>query len=110
MGAYSWLMVMMGMVMKVVMMVSVMVILVPEALRQVGWLRQRQRKASTDSEHSIGQSFHKLRVIHPKKLPVENSTTHEYAPTWLMPRLVELQRPGTGRYEAGGVWHVAGSR
>jgi len=35
------LMVMMAMVMMVMVMVSVMVNIVPEALRQVGWLRQR---------------------------------------------------------------------
>jgi len=42
----------MVMVMMAMMMVSVMVIIVPEALRQVGWLRQR-----------LHQSFHKLRAF-----------------------------------------------
>ena len=32
----------------------------------------------------------------------------EYAPTCSIQRLLELQIPGTGRHEAGGVWHVAG--
>jgi hypothetical protein len=40
------------MVMMAMMMVSVMVIIVPEALRQVGWLRQRQH-----------QSFYRLRAF-----------------------------------------------
>ena len=44
-----------------------------------------------------------------QKLPVENSTSAEYAPTCSIQRLVELQTPGTGRHEVGGVWHVAGS-
>jgi len=52
MCAHAGLMVMMGMVKKAVMMVSVMVIIVPEALRQVGWLHQR-----------LHQSFHTLRAI-----------------------------------------------
>jgi hypothetical protein len=41
MCAHSGLMVMMVTVMMSVMMVSVMEIIVPEALRQVGWLHQR---------------------------------------------------------------------
>jgi len=49
-------MVMMTMVMMVMVMVSVMVIIVPEALRQVGSLRQRQH-----------QSFHTLKVFHRPK-------------------------------------------
>jgi hypothetical protein len=44
---------MMAMVMTAMVMVSVMVIIVSEALRQVGWLRQRQH-----------QSFHRLIALH----------------------------------------------
>jgi hypothetical protein len=47
-------------------------------------------RASTNSEIPIGQKF-----------PVENSTP----PAWSIQRLVELQTPGTGSREAGGVWH-----
>jgi len=45
---------------------------------------------------------------------MENSTPPEYAPACSIERLVEferlveLQTPGTGRREAGGLWHVAG--
>jgi hypothetical protein len=42
-----------------------------------------------------------------QNLPVENYTPPEYAPTCSIQRLVELQMPGTGRREAGGVWRVA---
>jgi len=39
---------------------------------------------------------------------MENSTSPEYAPTCWIQRLVQFRIPGTGRREAGGVWHVAG--
>ena len=44
-----------------VMMVMVMV-MVPKALSQVGWLRQCQCQSFNRLKPSIGQSFHKLRV------------------------------------------------
>jgi len=64
------LMVMMVMVMVMVMvmmmvMVKVMVMvmaMVPKALSQADWLRQRQCQSFNRLKPSIGQSFHKLRV------------------------------------------------
>jgi len=55
-------MVMMAMVMMAMVMVLVKVIIVPEALRQVGWLRQCQHR-----------SFHRLRAFYQPKLPQTQS-------------------------------------
>jgi hypothetical protein len=55
------MMVMMAMVMMARMIVSVMVIIVQEALRQVGGYVNVTIKASTNSELSSSQSFHRLR-------------------------------------------------
>jgi len=62
-----------AMVMIVMVMVMAMVmVIVPEAIRQVGWLYQFPlnyslllAKASTNSEPSIGQSFHNLKSFPP---------------------------------------------
>jgi len=45
-----------------------------------------------------------------QKLPVENYTPPDDAPECTIPILVELQMPGTGRKDEGGMWHVTGGK
>jgi hypothetical protein len=58
----------MAIAMAIAMAMAMEMVRVPEALRQVGWLRQRQRQR---------QTFHRLRAFHWPKLPLENTPPSE---------------------------------